>query len=399
MKNKNIKLLNKKLNKKEFEKSKNNSINKAPRKSINKRKDKGSGGVQVSENKNEKEKALMDKENPENMEFVSNPKDLVFLRHIIVDDFYNTYSDIFKSIDNIFYLIYANNNNSEFSIVLYKLIEDIKIVVIKKAHKERITNIKHYIEKLNKRDLIITSSKDNNIKLWNINFECLFNYEKIYDNGFIKSICFLNDNNQTYIVSSNSSHTNLNPIKIFDLNGNLLKELNDSKKNTLFVDNYYDNKDNKLYIITGNEFSIISYEYIENKIYHNYYDSTQDYIEHYNIIINFNENILKLIESAEDGYIRIWNFHSTELINKIKICDDRITCLLLWNNEYIFVGCCDYKIRIRELKNGKKSKILELYTEYLYNLKKINHPQYGECLISLGDSAIKLWGNKIFKNK
>ena len=355
------KFLNKKLKKKEFEKTKSNSINKKLKRSKTKSKDKKSKILKDSENKktnkNKIENASKDKENIENKELISNPKDLVFLRNIIVDDFYNTYSDIFKSIDNTFYLIYANNKINDFSIVLYRLIEDIKIIDIKKAHKERITNIKHYIDKVYKRDLIISSSKDNNIKLWNIKFECLFNYEKLYDNGFIKSICFLNDKNQIYIISSNSSDTdNLNSIKIYDLNGNLMKELNDSQENTLFVDNYYDNKDNKLYIITGNEGSVISYDYIENKIYHKYCDSTQDCIQHYYIIINFNENILKLIESAEDGYIRIWDFHSAVLINKIKICDDTITCLLLWNNEYLFIGCYDYKIRIRELKKGKKVK-------------------------------------------
>ena len=403
MKNKNNNILNKKLKKKEFEKAKNYTNKKSPKKIITQNKDKKIKKIQESSNKiimkKEIQSSPLNKENPENLQFTSNPKDLVFLRHITVDDSYNTYSNIFQSIDNIFYLIYANKNNNQYSIVLYKLIEDIKITEIKNAHKERITNIKYHLDKVNRRDLIISSSYDNNIKLWDINrIECLFNYEKIYDNGYIKSICFLNDNNQIYIASSNTSKNNLNPIKIFDLNGNLMKELNNSKNNVLFIEYYNDNNNNKIYIITCNEGSVISYDYQENKLYQNYCDETQSSsIEHTCVVIHFSENILKLIESDEKGYIRIWNFHSAELINKIKICDEEeIRCLSLWNNEYILVGCYS-NIKLRDLNNGKKSKNLELYCELLYNLKKIIHPQYGECLVSLSDNSIKLWGNKIYK--
>ena len=48
---------------------------------------------------------------------------------------------------------------------------------IKNAHNEYITNIRHFLDSINKRDLILSISSDNNyLKVWNV---C--NLEKIYD--------------------------------------------------------------------------------------------------------------------------------------------------------------------------------------------------------------------------
>ena len=39
-------------------------------------------------------------------------------------------------------------------------------------------------------------------------------------------------------------------------------------------------------------------------------------------MINNNEEVIKLLESGWDGNIRIWNFHSDLLINRIRIGDN-----------------------------------------------------------------------------
>ena len=70
---------------------------------------------------------------------------------------------IFESIDKIIYLIYPNNNKS---IISFNLINIQKINEIKKAHNFDITNIRYYLDKKNKRNIIISiSSSDFNLKL------------------------------------------------------------------------------------------------------------------------------------------------------------------------------------------------------------------------------------------
>ena len=43
-----------------------------------------------------------------------------------------------------------------------------------------------------------------------------------------------------------------------------------------------------------------------------------------------NDNIVKLIESSCDGNIRIWNFHSGELLKKLEIFKNKNFCYMVW---------------------------------------------------------------------
>ena len=100
-----------------------------------------------------------------------------------------------------------------------------------------------------------------------------------------------------------------------------------------------------------------------------------------------------MIESCEDGHIRIWHFHSGSLLKKIKVTDDILNGICLYNNNYLFVGCDDNTIKLLDLKNGIILKYLYGHSKEVLNIKKIKHPKYGECIISQGyeDDQIKIW--------
>ena len=61
----------------------------------------------------------------------------------------------------------------------------------------------------------------------------------------------------------------------------------------------------------------------------------KDFSPHLSLIVNNYEKITKLIDSSIDGNIRIWNFHSKELLSRIKVSSNGIQDICLWNNEYI----------------------------------------------------------------
>ena len=334
--------------------------------------------------------------NKKNINNNSDPKDIQISINLIKNSLVKNYLDntfsVFNSINNILYLIYTNE---EKSIISYNLITNKKIIEIKNAHDEYISNFRHYLDNINKRDLLLSlSSTDNNIKLWNINnLDCLLDLKNINQNGYLRSACFLNDNNQLFIASSSDNWNYSESIKIYDFNGNKIKEIDESKQSTYFISNYYDKKLSKNYILTGNDGYVKSFDYDNNKIYHIYKDKGN--ISHNSIVVNQNEEIIKLIESCEDGKIRIWNFHTGTLLNKIKINDSRLYGICLWNNDYLFIGGTN-GIILLELNNGT---ILENLTEKnncVVTIKKIMHPIYGECLLSQNvlNSSIKLWINK-----
>ena len=206
------------------------------------------------------------------------------------------------------------------------------------------------------------------------------------------SACFLSENNQIYIITSNCAfENNSEQIKVFDFNGNLIKEINDSNEETYFIDNYYDDILSFNYIISGNKNYVKSYDFNKNELYRKYYD--KDNGGHGSIIINNDEKLIKLIDSCDDGYIRIWDFHSGALINKIEVTKKCLYGICLWNNNYLFVGCSDKTIKLIELHNKSIIKSLKGHNDVVLTIRKINHPRYGEALISqgAGDDQIKLW--------
>ena len=316
---------------------------------------------------------------------------------LINDSFTFTYPNnntmtTFKSIEGILYLIYSKRN---LSIISYDIIDNKKMNEIKNAHKELIINFRHHLDLNNKSDLIVSISIDGNMKLWKIsNFECLFDINKAC---FLYSACFLTDNNQTYVITGNIF------IKIYDLKGNIIKEIQEPNERSYIIDSYYDKKLSKYFILTGNEDQVKSIDYDNSKLYHKYCDNDEDEeesIPHNNLFIYDKDDLIKLIESSLDGYIRIWDFSSGVLINKIKAgvqlvrgCNLRnhqieILCSIsLWNNKYI-IAACNNVIKFIEIKSG--NIVRKINEDNVITLQKITHPKFGECLVSQGNMKSKI---------
>ena len=328
-----------------------------------------------------------EKENVKN----TNPKNIKFCDYLSQ----NSYSlstlcnafCLFKSINDIIYLVYIDKNNS---IICYNLINKQIINEIKNIN-GLIKCLKYYLDKINKRDLIISIFDYHNaIKIWNINnFECLFSIKNINISGSINSVCVLNDNNQNYIVTSNINYRGTSePIKIFNFNGIKVKEIKDSYEQTYSIDTYYDNKLCKYYIFTSNDNYAKSYDYNENKMYHKY-NNNNEYGFLINLIIRKNKKLIELIGSTINGYIIIWNFHTRDLLKTIRV-GKQLYGICLWNKDYLFVGCFKL-IKLIDIKNGMIIKTLNKHEQEVVTIKKITHPIYGECLISHGINDIILW--------
>jgi WD40 repeat protein len=342
-----------------------------------------------NENDIAKKELKFDKEsNPQSIELLSDLVDNSFSLNTLDNSFI-----VFKSIDNIIFIIYSTVNKS---IICYNLNDQKETIEIRNYHSDYIINFRHQMEKVKKRDLIMSISKNNNIRIWNFsNWECLLNITDINEKGYLYSACFLYIEDHTYIITSNyvRYRDNSDPIKIFDLNGNKIKEISNSKEKTIFIDVYYDNKNSQYYILTGNECCVESYDYNNSELYHSYND-VFSYCFHNSILVKNDDERIKLIDSCNDGNILIWDFHSGLLLNKINISEYWLCGMCLWNNDYIFVGCSDKTIKLVDLKKGL-IKSLNGHDDFVITVKKIILPEYGECLISQNNqnSKIKIWKN------
>ena len=110
------------------------------------------------------------------------PQNLTELSQITKDSYSDDVSDntftVFKSIQDYIFLIYSTKNKS---IICYDLIEQKKLIEIKNSHQDFITNFRHFLDKKNKRDILMTiSCADRNIKLWDAsNWECILDLKGI----------------------------------------------------------------------------------------------------------------------------------------------------------------------------------------------------------------------------
>ena len=347
-------------------------------------------------NKNIKNNNQLNK--PTNKQLYYQPNRIELFSNLTYDSYSYLFSvDKFTIIEstNMIYLIYSKIDKS---IIIYDLINIQKISEIKNAHSKYISGLLYYEDKINKIVYLMSVSyDDNNIKLWNLkNLECLLNLNlnNIKEKGNVYKTCFLIDKNEKYFITSYGSKSHKSYfLEVFDFEGNKIKNINGSKEATTFIDIYYDNNSLTNYIITGNISYSKSYDYNKNKLYHIYKE--KNYQETHSVKIIEDNGIIKLIESCGDGYIRIWNFHKGNLIKKIN-CFDYLNCICLWNNEYAFVGCDQKIIKLINLNNGYIIRYLNGHTNNVIDIKKINHPVYGECLISQGyeNDQIKLWVNK-----
>ena len=300
---------------------------------------------------------------------------------------------IFTSYNKLLYLIYCTKKKS---IISYNLNKFQIIAEIKNPHQNNyINNFRHFFDRKNNRDLIMSiSSKNCNIKIWNNNnWNCVLAIENIYSNGIINSACFIFYENNIYIVTSNNFWPNPGAIKIIDLEGKLITKLKNSEENSYYIGSYLDKLNSNLYIISCCYHYVISYNYNKNEIYHKYFEKDNDSKFHCSWKIIEKKEIIKLIESASDGIVRVWNYYSGLLLNKIYVSNLCIYGICLLDDDNIFVGCADNTIKLINIKKGKILINIEECKDWILTIHSFFHEKYKNCLISQGikNEQIKVW--------
>ena len=314
----------------------------------------------------------------------------------------------FISIDNgILYLVYTNEQRS---LIFYNLIDNKKMNEIKNPHEYIIDNIRYFFDKINNRDIILSLCYGN-LKIWNINLECILNINDI----MLMSACIFNNINQSNIIYIiNKTKPIYMIMKVYNLNGNLDREINLVPEFDLtdlpskeFIDCYYDTQSSKNYILLCNTSTSFSFDYNNQKIYRKYKENfDSNYNQERNIIIKVEQNSVKLIESIREGRINIWDFHSGNFLKTIYIINNfkndffiydkfSIYGICLWKENYLFIWCSNFMIKLVDLNEGKIVYKFKTHVSSV-SIKVINHPKFGECLISQDDlgGGIQLWDIK-----
>ena len=343
-----------------------------------------SGIIEGDKKKYKRNKSVKPKNNIFNKDeiFFSSPEKIVLFKKLNIKcfsfDLFNQFCVI--SSKNKCLLVYKDKKNLEYIDLKKNSISEIINV-----HNDNIISIRHF--KKNKDNLIVTSSYDNCVKVFNVkNWDLLLNIENVGDNKDynINSILIIEDNDSnSNIISSNYNDPYL---KLFSFKGEFIKKFCNCGNGVVFIDFYKENND--IFIITcGNTISSFNYE--NGELYQKYKE-----IETTNCLIKNINGIVSLIFAESYSYkIYVYDFHEGTLFNIIKLNKNiQLNCLCFWNYDYLISGGEDNKIYIIDYKKHKIIKSLVGHIKSVYNVMKFKLDDE-DYLISQGEGrdGIRLW--------
>ena len=242
------------------------------------------------------------------------------------------------------------------------------------------------------------SNLDNYVKIWNIkNITLITEIQYVGNNEFLS--CFLNFNEQIYVVTSNHKNTN-EPFNVFDLQGNIINKFNLEDNLIYSLDTYYDEKTSKTFLIISSELRNLSYDCNENKIYNVYINCVYSNILFKFIIIN-DEGVIKIL--GVGPIIKVWSFHTGKLLDIIDLNSYSIQ-VCLWNNQYLISVSnsskkCLEDIKLIDLKEKKTYVLISGIKNSISLITKVTHPLYGDCLLAKSNNSIILYATDKYLEK
>jgi hypothetical protein len=292
----------------------------------------------------------------------------------------------FKTLDNKYYLIYRNNNSS---IIFYNLIDEERKEI--QIQKSPISLIKHYIDNRNneKKDIVlIYSEKHDNCKILDLStWKCIFSKDiKTY--WTIQSFAFTSkiDNFYLYMCTENEKDA----IKYID-SFRKEKTLSYSEGQSYYMEVFKEQISDKNYLICCNRSCVLAFDVEKNELYKKFNDFSRN-IKHLSAVLFLNKEVVNLIEGDEQGYINIWIFSLGIQSERIKIGDNPIYELLLWDEDNLVISDCD--LSLFDFKKLGVTKIFKSDNKNeVYSLQNIILPKYGNCLVVQNkfNELITLW--------
>lgn len=351
----------------------------------------------------------------------TNPEEYKFIKCIDNNSIINfTYSniraliddtfDLFTSIRNEYLLVFSNlEDYNNFSLIFYDMKLQQINAKISKAHNDRIYTCRHFFDKITCSDLIITSSFDRWIKIWNVTNYYTLIYKKSPDydykhNTYLLSENLLYYNQNNYLITSayeiGSQGYEILFYNIEDKNNvnnnNKIFKIENSKDNTNYLGVYYDKE--IPYITSGNLGNIKIFDFSKNKLIKTFHDNNKK-VNYLSIVIKDDSNDKKfLIASSGDGILRIWNYNTIKLISKIESSEKWIIGLCLLNEKFILASSADGTIKEYDLDSNKLVNSLkkdvdgeEEMNNILLGVKSINFNDKRYLVSHSNNGLIELW--------
>ena len=273
------------------------------------------------------------------------------------------------------------------SIIFYDINNNKEIKKLNNAHENSIYTIKHY--PYDKYDIILSSSRNNDIKVWNFNEGLnILTISKIYEScGYIYSSCLILDGNDFKIFCGGNS----NYIKVFNSKGELNKNIGNNKYSRSYLDSC--NIEEKIYLLAGGTKGIEVFNYPG---FTEYYTFAEGNDSNYHVeakIIKIKDTYY-LIEAGGSNSVKIWDFVNKNLITKIISNNtSSLRGFIIINNRYIFIGSDDNNIKEFDIEKKIMIKNISKHSSNCVGIKIVKDKNGNSFIVSYGgDRNIYLWG-------
>ena len=259
-----------------------------------------------------------------------------------------------------------------------------------KGHNNHITSIRYFTNKI--IEYLISSDINNVVIIWDISNINIEKYKiKLKYSNWIYSNLLLFNKDYIYIITSCCGVGNTKIYLFNDTKITFLRNVNNSKNNNVYyLLSWYNEKNKNNYIIEFCKGKIVINNINKNKLYsYLIEENAKDSCYMTGFIYNS-----YLFSNSMNGFINIWDLYEKKLINNIFINNCLLTNFFQWNEKYIIlIDGFKNNIIIVDFYHGKIiSNIYSQHKNGILYIKKIDHPIYGESLLTSGqDGCIKLW--------
>ena len=335
-----------------------------------------------------------------NYEFKKDPKNLKFKDNITITNTPIGWNDMFEIFisykDNKEYLVSPNCNN--YKLDIYTLFDNKKINSLS-GHNNIIRTIRYFMNDKDKNEYLISADDNKIVIIWDItnNFNIKHKIDTKYGGSIYSCLLIFPKNSEdNYIITSTfnkSGKDEDSASKLYSLsNGNQIKYFNNTNNNHIYyLLSWYNNIDNKYYVIQFSYKKIIINSLLEDELYAELSNGKNN--DHYSGFLFSQNNNDYLCTSSGLGYINIWDLYNKKIYKTINTNGCKLAHIIEWNKKYIIVADVNNKsFKIINIDDGTIYNINTEHKKELTSIKKVNHPIYGESLLTAGgDKTIKLW--------
>ena len=336
-----------------------------------------------------------------NYQFIKDPINLQYKLDISFSNTNAGWNDMFEVFlsykDNKEYIASPNINN--YNLDIYELIDNKKVLSLR-GHKNDVRTVRYFINKKDYKEYLISADDNKIVIIWEIsdNYNIKHQIDTKYGNNIYSCLLvFPHNNENNYIITSSyndSDNLESSATKIYSFsNGRFMRYINDTNNNVIYyLLTWYNKKNNRYFIIQFSYLKIIINDLFDNEIFYELIKEPET--DHFSGFIYTKNNIDYLCSSSENGYINIWDLYSKKIFKVINTNNCLLAHIIQWNDNYVLVADFNHKSFI--IVDLEEDEIISIYniqhTKEVKCIKKINHPIYGESLLSCSkDNTIKLW--------